>query len=430
MSKIIIFLKLLEKKSIFIFSAILFKVILEYTCINLASPIFGYKDFYLEVSIIKYLESWLIYLCFLLFTPHLLKQTSDYIINVLFFNFLSPLLVFYSLSNAVRQHLYIVLLGIIIIYLLRKEKKIRLSTIKLSTIKHGPIYVFFICILGIFIVCSWLIFSGGLNFFNLDLTRVYEFRHDASSVINIWVMAYMNIWAYKLFGPVLLIIFLFKKKYFFASLVFLLHVFWFGISSQKAVLFIPFSILFIYIWFRSNRGLSIIPISLTLGLLFTYFFFVVFDNLWPAAIFIIRVFFNPSMLTFVYYEFFSSNEFIYWSDSITSRFIDYPYNLDPPRLIGNFLGLEASANNSFLSTGYMHAGIFGVVFYSFIFALLLIFVDSLKYEDKKIWISVAFIFTPMFSVITSSDLFVALLTDGILLSFLLLYLFRKSKKLA
>jgi hypothetical protein len=104
--------------------------------------------------------------------------------------------------------------------------------------------------------------------------------------------------------------------------------------------------------------------------------------------------------------------------------------LDPPRLIGNFLGLEASANNSFLSTGYMHAGIFGVVFYSFIFALLLIFVDSLKYEDKKIWISVAFIFTPMFSVITSSDLFVALLTDGILLSFLLLYLFRKSKKLA
>jgi hypothetical protein len=162
---------------------------------------------------------------------------------------------------------------------------------------------------------------------------------------------------------------------------------------------------------------------------FSYLFFVVFDNIWLAAFFIIRVFFIPSMLTFAYCDFFSSKGFIYWSDSITSRFIDYPYNLDPPRLIGNFLGLEASANNSFLSTGYMHAGIFGVAFYSFIFALLLIFIDNLKYEDKKIWISLAFIFTPMFTAITSSDLFVALLTDGILLSTLLLYLFRKSKKL-
>ncbi len=429
MRKIIISLKLLEIKSIFILSAILFKVILEYTYVNLANPIYGnlygHHGFYLEVSLIKYLEGWLIYLSFLLFTPHLLKQTSDYIINVLFFNFLSPFLVFYSLSNAVRQYLYVVLLGIIIIYLLRKGKKIRLSTIK-----HGPTYVFFICILGIFIVNSWLIFSGGFNFFNLDLTRVYEFRHDVSSVINIWVMAYMNNWAYKVFGPVLLIIFLFKKKYFFASLVFLLHVFWFGIASHKVILFIPFSILFIYIWFRSNRGLSIIPISYTLVMSFSYLFFVFFDNIWPAAFFIIRVFFIPSMLTFAYCDFFSSKGFIYWSDSITSRFIDYPYNLDPPRLIGNFLGLpDASANNSFLSTGYMHAGIIGVIFYSFIFSLLLRLVDNIKYEDKKIWISVAILTTPMFASITSSDLSVTLLTDGLLLSILLLYLFRKSKKL-
>ena len=154
MNKIIISLKLLEKRSVFIFSAILFKVILEYTYINFVNLIFAYAGFNLDVSFVKYLEGWFIYLLFLLYTPHLLRQTSDFIINTLFFSFLSPLLVFYSLSNAVREHLYIVLLGVLIIYLLRKGKKF-----KLPLVNQGHIYAYLITILGIVIVTSWLIFQ-------------------------------------------------------------------------------------------------------------------------------------------------------------------------------------------------------------------------------------------------------------------------------
>ena len=419
MNKIIISLKLLEKRSVFIFSAILFKVILEYTYINFVNPIFAYAGFNLDVSFVKYLEGWFIYLLFLSYTPHLLRQTSDFIINTLFFSFLSPLLVFYSLSNAVREHLYIVLLGVLIIYLLRKGKKL-----KLSLVNQGHIYAYLICILGIVIVTSWLIFSGGLNFFNLDLTRVYEFRRDVGLVVNIGIMGYLNTWAFKVFGPFLLIIFLHRKKYVFASLVFLLHILWFGISSHKSVLFFPFVILFVYVWFRNNKGLSIIPMSLTLVIFFSYLFFLFFEDILYGSLFIRRVFFVPSFLTFAYYEFFTSEGFIYWSNSITSSFIHYPYDLNPAKLIGDYLGMEAHANNSFLSTGYMHAGIPGVIFFSLIFVFILKIIDSLNYNSKYIWISVAIMTTPIRSLIISADLSTAILTHGILISIILLTLYR------
>ena len=419
MSKIIISLKLLEKRFVFIFCAILFKVILEYTYINFVHPIYSYAGFYLNVSCVKYLEAWFIYLLFLSYTPHLLRQTSDFIINTLFFSFLSPLLVFYSLSDALREHLYFVLFGVLIIYLLRKRKKF-----KLPLINQGHIYAYLICILGAVIVTSWLVFSGRLNFFNLDFTRVYDFRADAGEVINIGVMGYLNHWATKVFGPFLLIIFLHKKKYFFVLLVFLLHVFWFGIINIKSVLFYPFVILFIYLWFRNNKGLSIIPISLTLVIFFSYLSFVFFENILYSSLFIRRVFFLPSFLTFTYYEFFSSEGFIYWSNSITSSFIHYPYDLSPQKLIGNYLGIEASANNSFLSTGYMHAGIPGIIFFSLIFVIILRIFDSLNYNFKYIWISVAMIIIPMRSLIISADLSTAILTHGILISAILLTLCR------
>ena len=136
MENISTFFKLLEKKSIFIFSAILFKIILEYTYINNVNPIYAHSGFILDISFIKYLEGWLIYSLFLSFTPHILEKTSDFILNNLLFTFLTPLLVFYSLSNAVREHLYIVLGGILIIYLFRKGKKLNFQLLSMDIIMH------------------------------------------------------------------------------------------------------------------------------------------------------------------------------------------------------------------------------------------------------------------------------------------------------
>jgi hypothetical protein len=163
---------------------------------------------------------------------------------------------------------------------------------------------------------------------------------------------------------------------------------------------------------------------LTLVISFSYFIFIIFDNNLYGSLFIRRVFFVPSFLTFTYYEFFSNEQFIFWSNSITSKFIEYPFDLYPAKLIGAYLGTDAHANNSFLSTGYMHAGIVGILFYSIIFSLILRLFDSIVYNQKFIWISVAVVIIPIRSMISSADLPTALLTHGVFISLVLTVLYR------
>ena len=72
----------------------------------------------------------------------------------------------------------------------------------------------------------------------------------------------------------------------------------------------------------------------------------------------------------------------------------------------------------------MHAGIPGMIFFSLIFVIILRLIDSLNYNSKYIWISVAIIIIPIRSLIISADLSTAILTHGILISLILLALYR------
>ena len=72
----------------------------------------------------------------------------------------------------------------------------------------------------------------------------------------------------------------------------------------------------------------------------------------------------------------------------------------------------------------MHAGIPGVIFFSLIFVIILKIIDSLNYNSKYIWISVAIIIVPIRAAIISTDLSTAILTHGILISIILLTLDR------
>ena len=151
------------------------------------------------------------------------------------------------------------------------------------------------------------------------------------------------------------------------------------------------------------------------------------DILW-GSLFIRRVFFVTSFLTFTYYEFFSLHEFVYWSSSITSSFIDYPYELNPAEVIGAYIGTDAHANNSFLSTGYMHAGILGIIFYGILVGLLLRLIDSLSHKGVPPWVAVASVIVPFQSLLMSADLLTALLTHGIGMAIVILFLLRSAEQ--
>jgi len=84
-------------------------------------------------------------------------------------------------------------------------------------------------------------------------------------------------------------------------------------------------------------------------------------------------------------------------------------------------------NNSFLSTGYMHAGLLGVVIYGVLVGLLFRVVDSLSHHGPPTWMCIAAVIVPMHSLLTSADFFTAMLTHGVGASLLLLFLARSAQ---
>lgn len=412
----------LESKIAFLFFFVVFRILLEVAYINFVSPVFEYSGFTFDLHLIKYIESWIIFFILILVTPSVLRRTSDYLVVYLLAIFFTPLIVFYSLANASREHIYIVFFGVLLIYIFRSGR-----VFNIPLLSNGTAIAFSLLIIGVVGATFWMLVSGGLGFFNLDLTEVYKYREQSGDVINQGPMGYVNVWTTKIFGPMLLAWALFRKRIFFVFILIALHVLWFGISSHKSVLFYPLLVFFLWIWFDKTKALALLPMVLSFVVISVFIFYTLTGDLFLGSLIIRRSFFVPSLLTFEYYNFFSNNPFVYWSNSITSAFITYPYSIDTSRLIGVELGTDSYANNSFLSTGYMHAGVPGIIFYCVFVGLLFRLIDSLTKVGIPPWVGVSSIIVPAHSLLTSADLPTSLLTHGLGVSIGLLFLIRSSR---
>lgn len=410
---------LYSKSKLFLFViAILYKLSLEFTYINFLHIYYEHNYFYLDTNYIKYFESWFFFLFFLILTPQYYIKPSDFFINFFLYVFIVPLLSYYSFNNSDRLHLYIILGNLLLIYFFKTNQKI-----KIPTIKRIHNFVFPISAGLIITVLIAMLFRADLQIFNFDLKKVYEFREYTDIIFDQNIFAYLNSWSFKVFGIFFLIIFIIEKKYFKLLLIFLLYFIWFGFFNHKFILFMPFVVLFFYILFNKKNNFILFVTLLLVLICISYILYLSTDEIFYTSIVIRRIFFIPSMLTFKYFEFFSENNFIYWSNSIMSVFIEYNYSTNPVKIIGEYIGTNSHANNSFLSSGYMHAGFYGILFYTLIFKLILWIIDSCSYGKKSKLIVTSITLVPIISLILNSDLPTSLLTHGIFISIVLIFFY-------
>jgi hypothetical protein len=410
----------LASRKAFVFSSVILRFALDFCYWAFVSPNFAYMGFMWNPDPTKYIESWMLYIGFVIFAPKRLDRPSSLFLVILLFNVIAPLSSFYGLADKNRYHLYMVVLGYVLVSTLRLGRPFRLPRLS-----EGPIISKAVVLLGVMGVSAWFVLSGGLAFFNLDLTKVYDYRSNAGVEIGVRLMGYVSTWAYFVFGPALLTMALWKKAYFLALVVLTFHVFWFGVSSHRIVLFCPLLVIFTWVWFRRTRSLSFVPVVLSVVVVGCVLSFLLLDYILLPSIFVRRAFYTIANNTFDYYEFFTNNEFVWWSSSsVTFGLLDYPYDIVPAELIGEWRGTYGHVNNTFLSTGYMHAGIAGVVLYGVLVGLLFRVIDSLAFKGIPIWCGLGIMLIPVYSLIISSDLPTALLTKGIGVGMVVLFLMR------
>jgi len=419
-------MKLSKLKISFILAAISFRILLDTSYLNIISPLYEYSGFLVNLSVARYCLSWLIYLCAFIFVTARLIKVSDYFFVTALLSIIAPLtsLVGLDSSRSIFPVL-VVVLSIFIIYAITRIKLISFS--RLPTIKNGCRIAIFTASLFVVALMFWYYIAGVK--FNLDFSKVYDFRADNAELSSRGILAYTNNWTYKIFNIFLIGFALHYKKYLVVVMLVLIQIFFFAATAHKSVLFLPFLMLGVWFYFRKTNSLVILPLAFSGIILMTLASYYLLDDIWLSSLFSRRVFFVPANLTFVYFDFFSQNPQVLWSNSVFSSFVTYPYDISMTHVVGRYLGKEdMGANNGFIASGFAHAGLLGVLFYALIIGFILRFLNDVTRNLMPIWLAVGLTIVPLRDLLVSSDLFTVMLTHGLIVTLILIYFARAKRE--
>lgn len=412
----------MNSKTKFIISIIVFRLLLDLSYFLIISKSFGYMGFNISFLIVQYALSWIIYIGVANIIPNKLEKISDYFFATALLSVLAPLSCIYGFDTELSIYpLTMLILALSIIWIITENNYFNFS--KFRIVKFGKSIAVITSFLFVVSLVCWYYMSGVV--FNLDFSKVYDYRSENAKLSTFGFLAYTNIWTFKIFNVFLMCLALKRRRFIVFSLLFVVQIYFFAASAHKSVLFYPFLVVGIWLYFRKTNSLSVLPVMFSVVILCSILTFYIFDDMFLSSFFSRRVFFIPAKLAYDYYDFFSINPKIFWSNSLLSTYIEYPYDVSMSKVIGRHLGKpDMAANNGFVSSGYAHAGIYGVIIYSIIIGIILRFVDEMAKGYMPIWFTVSLTVIPLRNLLISSDLLTTLLTHGFLVAILLLYLYR------
>lgn len=403
------------------FSLLLYKLILDISYYLIISKVWNYAKFELHLDVFKLFESYLLFFIIFTLLPKSSKKLSNLMIWLLILLSYIPMLTIFAFKDESRIFMYAVTAFWIMVFLLSQH----IYSIILPSLAQFKIilYFIFLSISGIvfFIIYEDLGFS-----FNFNLMKVYEIRSRYAELVTI-LGGYLLNWLAYIINPVFFALFLRKRKWFPVALILFSQFLLFSITGNKTFLFsLPFVLVLIWIITRKN-ALSCMAIGISGAILLGMFSYWLIGDVWISSLFTRRTLFIPSQLSFLYYDFFSKNESVLLSHSVFRFFTDYPYHLNPANLISAvyFNRPEGSANSGIVGDAYMNFGFGGLFLWGILLVIILRLIDSCsKRIDFKV--GIAAIAMPTITL-TNSGLLTNLLTHGLFLALILLYLLPKEK---
>lgn len=422
----------IKKKYIYtVLSIIVFKVILELGYNLFVHRLYNYAGFTLEISLIKMVESYLI----VIFLSYLLAKLDDYnkpskvVFFIIYINLYIPISSLYWLQDNSRVYYLVISLSLFILYIILTNVK----NVKVSTLKEGSHIVIFV-LLGITIfVYGYLILTGGLERFNLNLLTIYQTR-ETYSESTIPLMGYLLSWQANIINLFFLIYSLIKKNKILISVVLFSQILLFAMTNFRSFLLAPLVVLALYFIMKKgfkNILLLLISSSISLVLIILLSLYLMFGNVTLLSIFLRRLFFVPANLHYLYYEFFEGIDKYRLSHSILSFVFENPYHITPiEKIASEVLKSDTAANVGIFGDAYLNFGLIGILIFIIIFGSILVLFDSVAIKSPLI-LSMAIIIIPSMSLVNSA-LFTSLATHGILFAIFVTWLtstlFRKNER--
>jgi hypothetical protein len=304
--------------------------------------------------------------------------------------------------------------------------------VRFPIVANGKRIVFWMAFILTAIVFSWSIISGATSYFSLNVSEVYVYRRDVGAILDVGPMAYLNPWVQKVINPTILCMAMFSRRWMLAAISACLQVYFFGVTSQRSLMFVP--VMCFGMWYFYNSAISIARLVwyastlVIVVLLLTRF--LGYEEL--GAITIRRAFFVPAGAVFEWFAYFEIHERVFWTDNFLAALWPSQYSGESvPYIVGRYLNMGReglSYNIGLVGSANAHAGLFGVVLYSVILGIVLRLINVVILQGAPAWLAAAILIVPIRIVWADSDLFSALLTHGVIIGIVLLWLYGSSSQ--
>lgn len=407
---------------------LLFRLTLDILYVAVLSPHYAYSGFTVSIEPLFYLCTWLSLFIFAPFIVSLSNQHSPSALIVTFLNYLFfiPLTSFGGCYGSdVRFYLIALIFWAVLLFLQFKLPVLHLKQPDFHASRRLMVWLTVLsCIFVMYISGRYTGFR-----FTLDVIDVYGIRREAAAydlpVVASYLLSMMPI-----IFTILLSYWIDRKKWSIVIVLCIVYLFLFSINAQKSTFFLLILVLFCRFFYR-DWMLRWAAGFLTLFNIVSIAEEKILGTFFLMANFIRRMMYLPLLICEQYYEFFQQNPQNLYRDGIMGKLsFSEIYSTVIPRVIGEYRGHEMeNANSGLLGDLFANLPTFpGIILLPLILIVCFRLLDMTAHSLRsKILIPICFYYACIF---LSGFWSTSLLSNGFLLTCLLLYIYPNKEELS
>lgn len=375
-----------------------------------------------------FLLSYFYCICLVLLIPELPNRVSVLFCHFFCITSVVPTMVFYWTNG--KEHIYpFFLFAMVSLVFVFANLKIRIPLNKLY--RETKIYAYFMYTLFVF-YCGCVLYlcikGGGIDLRALSLIESVQIRNDASELSAL--DGYLLNWMAKAFTPFFMGYMLYKRKYILNLICMINQVLLYFTFGHKAYLLsiALFWLLFILTKLcRDAKVMYYLSFAAMCGVATLYGLGCKSKLVWLIAWQgVMRLLYAPATVKFMYYEYFSEREKLFFSEGIIGKILglDYPYDKPIGFVITeHFWGpeVESNSNTGVLGDLYSQAGYLGMVLGGILLGFIILIMDMLSTNIPRAY-KIAMVSFVCISL-NDNPLQTTLLTGGWVIMIFLLMLF-------
>lgn len=400
-----------------------YKLLMDISIYTFIEKQYGYVGGMTDFNIWKFVISNIYLAIIFLIIPKSSEKPSHIFLQLHLLVMIIPMLSLYGMQN--KSSIFtgmIVFMFALQGFIIKNSKRFRLIKIKHSR----KLLIFIITGMSIFVYSSMLRANGLPSLSVLNFLNVYEVRENVSYP---FLMGYLVHWQAKVINPLLITLSYINKKTKLLWVSISLQLLIYLITAHKSFILIPVAIIVVVKVLDKYDFFKVASYLAGLGILGSLIFYKLSNLIIIPFIIIYRLLFLPAQIKYYYYDFFSNNEFLYFSEGAIGRILglNFPYEMPTVNMISSiYLGMpQSAANTGYLADAYANGGFFGMLIITLLLTFVFIAIDSFTgHVRKNVVVGLS-----IFSVLGLNDigLLTTLLTGGMLFLILVLYLENDSK---